>query len=790
MSQPNIALQSYPDPRILAAAPPRPAQQAESLFNVTRQEYVLPVTRGGELHGQVSTTGAELQQPSSVSGQRVETRGRKGYRWLNTITRKVERVRQALPEIPFGKVCKALYAAGGPSESVTRKKIDEIAGPRATQEGLLRSSEGKKERQQLLRRQAGHHHWPAGDVQLPTTLDDSRRLGEPLVPALDTVTSHGGFYQSSEAHTNLQLPCLLPISAQQSPSCPPSASSETTPTVRPNQTKRRRDESSGPAFSSGPTKEARNRPPRSDAAEVDVELFGQHLAEEYPDCPPDRIHYVLRHMSAAFSSGSSHVIPDDLSRRSSMRRSGANTAAVPGLSLCELLASAPVGGGLAVATDVYTALVNGANVNESTADGETALHIAVKRGFDAVCGILLWAGASPEAKTYAGLDIWGNAKPAWKASGRRNPNDRLYSMIFKCMNLVCHGLRDIPVDKRAISRELLDLCAQLDADEGRRARRWDEHVIRQEQLPITQRTSLQTINEASVSPTNGVYEAAVTAVSYCPDLTPRTALTSALKPNSPESLDSGYQGSPNSLPGMIGPSMMQGLAPEMAPPVMAHGESLRLTDSDVLPASHTHQPPYAPSWPQGQGIAAHPNSAEVTNMVLGAFSGPQPSHLPTAYMVPRQLGQEMFLSGALQHTDVYENAPEIVQEWSSIPLGVDAPSQPSSDSALYFPPTSQHAHAVQTTHPTTFAAAQNGQEFVPYPLDTRNGTQGISTTVGVTPWSTADAETTLQHSASDFGGSGVTQLQLDPSPSALHGVQALIALYEAQLARLRGQNRF
>jgi ankyrin repeat protein len=99
---------------------------------------------------------------------------------------------------------------------------------------------------------------------------------------------------------------------------------------------------------------------------------------------------------------------------------------------------------LALEEIVKKIIEKGAEINMRDTNGDTALAVAVRRGFRPAAKALLAAGANPNTRSYKGVGILAQAVQEIQRATTDNAT-RLYARIFSCATLIIdHGAKDKP----------------------------------------------------------------------------------------------------------------------------------------------------------------------------------------------------------------------------------------------------------------------------------------------------------------------------------------------------------
>ena len=246
------------------------------------------------------------------------------------------------------------------------------------------------------------------------------------------------------------------------------------------------------------------RPQRTDSGQEDSPKIKGVIAGFLGDSR-GRFDNTVRRISS--SSAMSFMSPRALARRRSRTLSQWSTHSISVSSslILDRIMIPPEDG---MVEDVYRFLQEGVDVHAVTSQGETALHLAVRRGYCALCGVLLWSGADPRTKTKHGLDPYNYARQAERTAD----NETLRSRIMKCRQHVKYGvpggadtLRHPLSSKFSLSQSILtaledlrQVCDDLDPDEVRSQRRRKDFETR------AKATGPQPVNDSSdaVEPVN------------------------------------------------------------------------------------------------------------------------------------------------------------------------------------------------------------------------------------------------------------------------------------------------
>lgn len=608
-------------------------------------------------------------------------RGKAPYQWktneneiVPSWVRKIERLIH-YTAIPFDKIGKALSDAGGPSGQTTSKLIVEYTGNNPG-EGHLKNAPGKRRRRRGLERAArrGNQGLDEGDpAALPSDLAHASSAS--LIASNETQDSaracvdqarSGDPHATSDHTEHHDLP----------------QEEATTPRMVPQRVegpaKRRADNQIDRE-----DKRRRDRSPRTSAAQIDTEHFVENLADlaEYESRPVlERL--VNRWSSSSASpsflsstwslTGRSHrrssqgstyqqsshhrpqhsltqhdllqheALPPDGSHGHSpqnrpsqehasqrrLLRYDSTHAAVRTLRSLFALDNPWCGDEEGLADDIYKQLqASLIEANVRTDDDVTALHLAVKLGCLAVCGILLWAGADCCAKTKRGCDAYTFARDAQRVA---STNALLHSRIVRCRQIVGFGLDAKPRNSHPLGtrprsgkttsssvRTLRDLCDDLDPHPERKARRAKSH----DTVPLDTIVEGQASGGGPRQPLTFSNEGANN---------PGMAWGAMFTPGSV--LDSGYFGSPAANQGpLYGSSAPMGAEDQLYSSTRTTSMPLVTKKRQPPDANGTHQMgrPY-----QSSSVTTEMDQATVSQDTMGVYSAFASNHQNTTWADP------------------------------------------------------------------------------------------------------------------------------------------------------------
>ena len=388
--------------------------------------------------------------------------------FTDTALRKIDRARRFL-DVPFPKISDAFQRAGGACKSVLERAVKKMSGG-SPSTGLLRNREGKARRTKRLEVKSKQH------TDRDTTGDNSAAT-QVQGQALETSSRNASAIDETELpafvnDSDRLSPIMEWVSRDQAEQHPQAELQDAD--TQPQQSRRGTDEEA--VSSNGRGKRRRQYLTRTNAAHVDFDDFVENLAEETGRKRED-IDYVINRMSVNRTSDSTKSITSFIAQQPH-----GSDIAPEHCPLCSQLLAGNFKDRETAAAQLYQEIQASGGDNHVTRDGKTPLHLAVNLGYDAVCGMLLWAGADPEMKTQAGYNVWEHAKSALKKCAESEGTTELSSHIEKCRDLVAHGLEGVPREGRYYSQTLLDLCNQLDGNAGRQAERQDQFEKRRNSL--------------------------------------------------------------------------------------------------------------------------------------------------------------------------------------------------------------------------------------------------------------------------------------------------------------------
>ncbi|KAK3674577.1 hypothetical protein LTR78_005663 [Recurvomyces mirabilis] len=164
-----------------------------------------------------------------------------------------------------------------------------------------------------------------------------------------------------------------------------------------------------------------------------------------------------------------------------------------------------------LSADFQKLLECGVSATEIAVDGQSALYIAVRLGYRAICAMLLWLGAD---QPFVGLDHNDRLLERLLRGTDRTSKDNKsalavvqYSRMVTCLDYTICSLKEADRDKRMSSKLLLDRCRELDPHKKRCLEREKEHEDRKRRTQLWRtsptKTALGSFTLSAVSPDSG-----------------------------------------------------------------------------------------------------------------------------------------------------------------------------------------------------------------------------------------------------------------------------------------------
>ncbi|KAK4574292.1 hypothetical protein LTR86_002053 [Recurvomyces mirabilis] len=460
--------------------------------------------------------------PTDTSAVTHVKPGKASYKWSASIHRKLLRARRFLP-IPPGLIAKDLENAGGPSTQTTNKAIVAITGVEKPCDDLLKGAQSLGTKAKLFQEDDTDPGVKSA-CQLRGNLENDKSQActhTPLgaIVGVDdhpiSALSNQDILDSLRSHQVPEVETMLACSTE-----------ETDILQSRKRSKRPLSIETRIENESGGRKQQRNRSTRTSASQISVDYWISLLADH--GVPEKKVRRIICGLSIHASSNSTQSI--EVSNAKCYWKDA--TSLIPpadGPGACALLLSSPLqledhdvqtaeeinkqldqhAGRLSA--DFHKLLKCGASATEIAVDGQSALYIAVRLGYRAICAMLLWLGAD---QPFVGLDHNISLLETLLRGTDRTNKDKdsvlavvQYSRMITCLDYTICSLKEADRDKRMSSKLLLDHCRALDPHKERCLEREREHEDRKRRTQLWRtspmKTALGSCTLPAVSPDSG-----------------------------------------------------------------------------------------------------------------------------------------------------------------------------------------------------------------------------------------------------------------------------------------------